>query len=70
MYSPSERHQQIPVDITQLRKDVEFFTSQPRPRHYGNPEILKVCAEYIEHQFAQFTDRISTQPFTVRDRDY
>lgn len=70
MRSPDQEHPKIPVDIHQLQEHIRFFTTQPRPRHAGNPEILHACADYIEHTFGQYTDRVAIQPFMVRDRAY
>ncbi|MFV0548907.1 MAG: M28 family peptidase [Limnobaculum xujianqingii] len=58
------------VSTERLTQHVRQLSEAYYPRDYTHPENLNASADYIMQQLEPYTDRLSEQKFTVRDKPY
>lgn len=58
------------VSGERLTQHVRQLSETYYPRDYTHPENLNASADYIMQQLEPYTDRLSEQKFTVRDKPY
>jgi len=58
------------ADANNLRRHVEYLTTELRPRDFRHMTNLDRAADYIERQFASSGCRVSEQKYDVMDRTF
>ncbi len=58
------------ADTANIRRNLESIINTPDYRNYKNITVLDTVAERIKKEFKRYTNRVSTQDYTVDERGY